>query len=45
MSRLADRAKSYPLASFGAALLPPELGGPLPAQFVQRVDRYVTRHG
>lgn len=28
MSRLADRAKSYPLASFGAALLPPELGGP-----------------
>lgn len=43
MSRLADRAKSYPLASFGAALLPPELGGPLPAQFVQRVDRYVTR--
>lgn len=26
MSRLADRAKSYPLASFGAALLPPELG-------------------
>ena len=37
MGRLADRAT----ASFGTALLPPEHGGPTPAQFVERVDRYV----
>jgi hypothetical protein len=39
MSRLADRA----LASFGAALLPEEHGGPAPAQLVNRVDRYLAR--
>jgi choline dehydrogenase-like flavoprotein len=39
MSRLADRAT----ASFGTALLPEELGGPAPAQLVDRVDRYVQR--
>ncbi len=39
MSRLADRA----LASFGAALLPEEHGGPSPAQLVNRVDRYLAR--
>jgi choline dehydrogenase-like flavoprotein len=39
MSRLADRAT----ASFGTALLPEEHGGPSPAQFVERVDRYVAR--
>ncbi len=38
MSRLAGRAT----ASFGTALLPEEHGGPSPAQFVERVDRYVT---
>ncbi|BBX98369.1 GMC family oxidoreductase N-terminal domain-containing protein [Mycobacterium lacus] len=43
MSRLADRAWTFSLASFGTALLPPEQGGPTPAQFVERVDRYVTR--
>ena len=31
------------LASFGAALLPEEHGGPTPAQLVDRVDRFVTR--
>lgn len=35
MSRLA--------ASFGAALLPEEHGGPAPAQLAERVDRYLTR--
>ncbi|OBI68330.1 GMC family oxidoreductase [Mycobacterium sp. E796] len=35
MSRLA--------ASFGAALLPEECGGPAPAQLVERVDRYLNR--
>jgi choline dehydrogenase-like flavoprotein len=30
-------------ASFGAALLPEECGGPAPAQLVDRVDRYLTR--
>lgn len=35
MSRLA--------ASFGAALLPEEHGGPAPAQLVERVARYLTR--
>jgi GMC oxidoreductase len=35
MSRLA--------ASFGAALLPEECGGPPPAQLVERVDRYLKR--
>ena len=35
MSRLA--------ASFGAALLPEEYGGPAPAQIVERVDRYLRR--
>lgn len=39
MSRLADRVT----ASFGAALLPEEHGGPPPAQLVERVDRYLTR--
>jgi hypothetical protein len=39
MSRLADRAT----ASFGAALLPEEHGGPPPAQFVGRVDRYLAQ--
>jgi choline dehydrogenase-like flavoprotein len=39
MSRLADRAT----ASFGAALLPEEHGGPAPAQFIERVDRYLTQ--
>jgi len=43
MSRLADRAWTSSLASFGTALLPEEHGGPSPAQFVERVDRYVTR--
>jgi choline dehydrogenase-like flavoprotein len=31
------------IASFGAALLPEECGGPSPAQLVSRVDRYVER--
>ena len=31
------------LASFGAALLPEEHGGPAPAQLVDRVDRYLAR--
>jgi hypothetical protein len=35
MSRLA--------ASFGAALLPEECGGPAPAQLAERVDRYLQR--
>ncbi|MGH3532490.1 MAG: GMC family oxidoreductase N-terminal domain-containing protein, partial [Mycobacterium sp.] len=39
MSRLAERAT----ASFGAALLPEEHGGPPPAQLVERMDRYVER--
>ncbi|OSC42616.1 GMC family oxidoreductase [Mycobacterium decipiens] len=39
MSQLGDRA----CAAFGTALLPQEHGGPSPAQFVARVDRYVTR--
>ncbi len=45
MSRLADRAKSHPLASFGAALLPPELGGPLPVHLraARAGSGYVTR--
>jgi GMC oxidoreductase/Gluconate 2-dehydrogenase subunit 3 len=30
-------------ASFGAALLPEECGGPAPARLVDRVDRYLTR--
>ncbi len=36
---VAERA----IASFGAALLPEESGGPSPAQLVSRVDRYVKR--
>lgn len=39
MSRLADRA----VAAFGTALLPPEHGGPTPAQFVERVGRYMEQ--
>ncbi|CAM4142121.1 Choline oxidase [Mycobacterium basiliense] len=39
MSRLARAA----LASFGAALLPEEQGGPSSAQFVERVERYLTQ--
>jgi choline dehydrogenase-like flavoprotein len=39
MTRLAERAT----ASFGAALLPEERGGPSPTQLVEQVDRYVTR--
>jgi choline dehydrogenase-like flavoprotein len=39
MSRLADRAT----ASFGAALLPEEHGGPSPPQLVEQVERYVAR--
>lgn len=39
MSRLAARAT----AAVGAALLPPELGGPTPALFVKRVERYVAQ--
>lgn len=31
------------IASFGAALLPEEFGGPSSAQLVERVDRYVRR--
>jgi choline dehydrogenase-like flavoprotein len=31
------------LASFGAALLPEERGGPAPTQLVDRVDRYLER--
>lgn len=42
MSRLADRAGTS-LASFGAALLPQECGGPAPAQLVDRVERYLKR--
>ncbi|QUR67728.1 GMC family oxidoreductase N-terminal domain-containing protein [Mycobacterium spongiae] len=38
MTRLADRAT----ASFGAALLPEEHGGPPPAVLVERVDRYIA---
>lgn len=39
MTRLADRAT----ASFGAALLPEEHGGPPPAQILERVNRYVSQ--
>ena len=39
MSRLADRAA----ASFGAALLPQEHGGPPPAELVRSFDRYLNR--
>jgi choline dehydrogenase-like flavoprotein len=39
MSRLSDRAT----ASFGAAVLPPEHGGPSSAELVERLDRYLTR--
>jgi choline dehydrogenase-like flavoprotein len=39
VTRLAERAT----ASFGAALLPEERGGPSPAHLVEQVDRYVTR--
>lgn len=39
MTGLAERAT----ASFGAALLPEERGGPSPAQLVSQVDRYVAR--
>ena len=42
MSRLADRARAS-VASFGAALLPEEHGGPAPAQLVDRMDRYLAR--
>jgi choline dehydrogenase-like flavoprotein len=42
MSRLADRARAS-LASFGAALLPEEHGGPAPALLVDRVDRFLER--
>lgn len=31
------------LAAFGSALLPEEHGGPPPAQFVERVDRYLAQ--
>ncbi|KAA1251238.1 FAD-binding protein [Mycobacterium simiae] len=31
------------LAAFGSALLPEEHGGPPPAQFVERVERYLAR--
>ncbi|BBX75041.1 GMC family oxidoreductase [Mycobacterium shinjukuense] len=43
MSRLAERARAFSLASFGTALLPEEHGGPSPAQFIERVDRYLAR--
>jgi len=44
MSRRADRARtSSSLASFGAALLPEEHGGPPAAQLADRVDRYLAR--
>ncbi|WP_407685236.1 GMC family oxidoreductase [Mycobacterium sp. HUMS_1102779] len=39
MSRFADRVT----ASFGAALLPAEHGGPTPAQLVERVERYLRQ--
>jgi choline dehydrogenase-like flavoprotein len=39
MTGLAERAT----ASFGAALLPEERGGPSPAQLIEQVDRYVAR--
>jgi GMC oxidoreductase len=39
MSRLVERAT----ASFGAAVLPPEHGGPSSAELVQRLDRYLAR--
>ncbi|OBJ48197.1 GMC family oxidoreductase [Mycobacterium sp. 1423905.2] len=39
MSRLAERAT----ADFGTALLPEEHGGPAPAEFVERLDRYLAR--
>ncbi len=39
MSRFADRLT----ASFGAALLPPEHGGPTPAQLRERVERYLAQ--
>jgi choline dehydrogenase-like flavoprotein len=39
VTRLAERAT----ASFGAALLPAERGGPSAAQLVERVDRYLAR--
>lgn len=31
------------LASFGAALLPEERGGPTSAEFAERVDRYLSQ--
>lgn len=39
MTRVAQRAT----AAFGAALLPPEHGGPTPAQLIGQVDRYVAQ--
>ncbi len=39
MSRLADRAA----ASVGAAVLPPEHGGPPSAELVEQLDRFLGR--
>ncbi|MFV0494482.1 GMC family oxidoreductase N-terminal domain-containing protein [Mycobacterium sp.] len=43
MSRLTRRVGRAALMSFGMALLPPEHGGPTPAEFADRVDRYLSR--
>ncbi|OBK25751.1 oxidoreductase [Mycobacterium asiaticum] len=43
MTRLTDRVGRSSIASFGTALLPQEHGGPSTAEFVERVDRYLSR--
>ncbi len=43
MSRLTDRVGRSSIASFGSALLPQEHGGPTATDFVERVDRYLSR--
>lgn len=43
MSRLTERVGRSSIASFGTALLPQEHGGPSATEFVERVDRYLTR--
>lgn len=43
MSRLTDRVGRSCIASFGTALLPQEHGGPTAAEFVARVDRFLSQ--
>lgn len=43
MSKLTDRVGRSAIASFGTALLPQEHGGPTETEFVERVNRYLSR--